>query len=630
MIVKVNRYKNSVLRSNCSVNRSIIALVMCLYIFLPSIDFLPFRYPTVTGKFMVFILATLIIVFLSLVRLLVFENSFTVGPIDISFLLLVGYITLNRYGFQTICGFSIRFYELLGLLALFFIIKSFKNKAHYYWLLIAAVLGADIQIIIGSLQLYGFIEPNSSILRVTGGFFNSGPYSGYLVVIIAIGLQLLKKDELFGNVKKSNNKKLVNIRRSVIRFIIFFNIIGCATIIPALRSRAAYITVFFVIAYVYRKKIRYLFKNTIRKRVVRYLLVLGIMGCMITLPIFMYNFKKGSSEGRVLILKITTEMFKDRPLLGFGYDRFRSNYMLYQSAYFERNIDKKGALRAGNTAYAFNGPLQFSVENGIFGLVILLLTVYVLTGRRGIARRNSQLSEIAKVGILSIFLFSLFSYPSEILPIKLLLVLFVSILSADLAATYRNNFKIKTNLGSKAKGFIMVCLLFCCFMFYKTLKLGKAYYVWHNSHKNYLDRDYNLALEGYTSVYPLFESDGKFLTDYGLVLYLTDNPSGAISMLIKAKDYINNSTIENTLGDCYFEIKDYKNAEISYRRAIRMVPGSFSSHYLLLKMYADSHQTAKAVSIAKTILKLTIKVPSEATQGIINEAQNFLKKEGIN
>ncbi|PXX30682.1 O-antigen ligase [Arenibacter sp. ARW7G5Y1] len=625
MTLKIDCTKIRILRLEHSINLLIVLLLFSLYVFLPSIDFLPFRRSPVTGKFIIFLLATLLIVCLFLGKLKVSDESFSIGRIDISILLLVVYITFNRYFFQPTYGFSIRFYELLGLLALYFVIKSLTPK-HHSWLLIAAIIGANIQIIIGWLQLYGLIESNSSVLKVTGGFFNSGPYSGYLVAVFPIGLQFLKN----GNFLIEDGKKYINIRKAIVHFAVVLNIIGCVTIIPALRSRAAFIVIFFTVGYIYRKNIQSFFEKNTKKRVVKVLLVLGAICCMITSIIFIYNFKKGSTEGRLLILKTTVEMLKDRPVMGFGYDRFHSNYMLYQSEYFEKHNNIKMALRAGNTAYAFNEPLQFSVENGILGLSILLLVLYFLIIRRGTLKENEPLYEMAMAGILSIIIFSLFSYPSKILPIKLVLILYVAILSANQASSFCNRFKPQNKSKSRSFYILLISLSISCLLFYKTLKLAKAYYVWNNSHENYLDKDFNLAVKGYRLIYPFFDTDGKFLTDYGLALYSAKDTYAAINILSNAKNYSNNSVIENVLGNCYKEIEDYKNAEICYQRSINMVPGSFRSHYLLLKMYSDNNQMENAVNVANRILNLKVTVPSETTFEIINGAKNFLKLQGVN
>ena len=631
MTIKIDFTKIRILSLEHRINLLIVLLLISLYVFLPTIDFLPFRRSPVTGKFIVFLLATLIIVCFFLVNLKISDKPFSIDRLDISILLLIVYIILNKYFFQPIYGFSIRFYELLGLLALYFVIKSLRPKYHV-WLLISAIIGADIQIIVGWLQMYGFVEPNSSVLKVTGGFFNSGPYSGYLVAVLPISFIFLKVYKSLGisNALIGGGKKSINAQETIVHFFVVLNIIGCATIIPALKSRAAFITIFFTSFYIYRKEIWRFFKKNTRKKTFKLLLVMGAISCVTASTILLYNFKKSSSEGRLLILKIAVEMLTDRPILGFGHDRFRSSYMLYQSEYFEKHTDKTMALRAGNTAYALNAPLQFSVENGLLGFTVLLVVLYLLIDKSRNLAGNSQLNEIAITGILSVVIFSLFSYPSEILPIKLMLVLFVAIIFTQQVYSINKCLEAKNKSKPRSVYILLISLTTCSLIFYKTLELAEGYREWNNSHENYLNKDYKRAIKGYRLIYPLFDTDGTFLADYGIALYSSKDVNAAIGILSNAKKYSNNSVIETVLGNCYSEIEDYKNAEICYRRSINMVPGSFSSHYLLLKMYLDINQMEKALTVAKSILKLRVKVPSESTFGIINRAKNILNSQGVN
>lgn len=53
------------------------------------------------------------------------------------------------------------------------------------WLLI--VLGC-VEAVWGLRQLYGFASSNHSLYALTGSFFNPGPYSGYLAMILPICL----------------------------------------------------------------------------------------------------------------------------------------------------------------------------------------------------------------------------------------------------------------------------------------------------------------------------------------------------------------------------------------------------------------------------------------------------------
>lgn len=71
-----------------------------------------------------------------------------------------------------------------------------------------------------------------------------------------------------------------------------------------------------------------------------------ILICLCTYLISgLYSYKKDSADGRILIWKISLEMVKDKPILGYGFDGFRKNYMNYQAAYLqEKQLPKQSII----------------------------------------------------------------------------------------------------------------------------------------------------------------------------------------------------------------------------------------------------------------------------------------------
>ena len=585
----------------------LLVLLQAIYILIPSVDFLQFRNPTISGKFIAFLFLIEITTLVFFITQLITKKTVSITLIDLLLAAVFGYITLNRYVFQPSYGFSIRYYELFCLAILYMILKSPGNKSFYYSLFIAVVIGANIQLIIGFLQLYGLIKPNNEFLKVTGGFFNSGPYAGYLAAVFPISLYIIK------NLAPKN----------IVRSLLLFNIIGCICLIPVLKSRACYLAIICSIVFIYRNEIVSIARMGIKNKIIKYLSLALIPIAITGAAYFIFTLKKESSEGRFLILKTSSAMLADKPLLGFGYDRFRTNYMNYQAEYFVNHPNKKETTLASNTVYAFNEPLQFSIENGIPGLILLLVAAYYLLKY---TNKKSDISLIAQSGLLSVVVFSLFSYPSEILPIKLLFFLYISVLAAD----YESPVKITLNLQ---KYIAVILFLSAAGCFYQsvteTLKWTRSYMTWEKAWSDLKNARYTEGEKKLSTIYPVFETNGDFLTDYGLALFLTKNYTQGINVLEQSKKYTNNSVVEATLGNCQKAIRDYTNAEKSYLAASNMTPNSFYNKHLLFALYRENSQNEKAANTAKGILSLEIKVPSEETAQIRNEAKFFLKEHAI-
>lgn len=169
-------------------------IVITLFIALPSVVMPELMHPTQTGKSIVFFYGMMAIGVMVVLRVIT-ESRFTlrINVLDVALLSLLAYITINRYWIQPIHGFSMKYYELIGLSALYIILRGLP-KRFFPYLLLAIIAGGIIQAIYGSLQLWGYYPSHHSGFRMTGSFFNPGPYAGYLASVfpVALGMYLYR------------------------------------------------------------------------------------------------------------------------------------------------------------------------------------------------------------------------------------------------------------------------------------------------------------------------------------------------------------------------------------------------------------------------------------------------------
>ena len=118
--------------------------------------------------------------------------------------------------------------------------------------------------------------------------------------------------------------------------------------------------------------------------------------------------------------------------------------------------------------------------------------------------------------------------------------------------------------------------------------------------------------------------------NYGKALSIAKQNKEAIQILEEAKQYLNTTIIETTLGDAYKETKHYKKAAIAYQHAANMIPARFYPLYLKAKLYEDSGNKEKAIVIANIILNKEVKIPSTAIKEIKAEMREIIVKTSIN
>src|SRR5690606_29482515 len=155
------------------------------------------------------------------------------------------------------------------------------------------------------------------------------------------------------------------------------------------------------------------------------------------------------------------------------------------------------ALVADNTYYAFNEFIQFITEQGVFGFIILLSVLFFIIKTAAVEEKKG-LSIIIKISLLSIGVFAFFSYPMEILPIKLILV----VLLASLAKLNQNkmklfqNFKISAPMNLFLKTSLVFGVLLTTFFSFKSInRLNTSFKNWEFALNSYQYGDYESAIQ---------------------------------------------------------------------------------------------------------------------------------------
>jgi O-antigen polymerase len=660
---------------------------------------------TQSGKSIIFLWTIAIISVLALIR---FWLNPAVIDIDLSIVDLLLFFFILYVLFRndwTELRHSLLFLELAGLAILYFTLRQQSNQASL-WILLALSVGGLVQAIYGNLQLWGYFPSNHGIFKMTGSFFNPGPYSGYLAAVFPISLGFYLFNIPFSIIPKQNPTylKLISFFNFTIALFYkitlkthFFNnnnreisppeeqkrssmqsgyvtmksfylitIICICLVLPASRSRAAWIAVTVSSLYLISEKFQLFqqIKTYFNTRLKKLSLLFSLVILFITIGAGLYHFKKGSADGRLLIWKVSAEMVKDKPVFGHGYDGFKKHYMDYQAEYFKKNPDSEEAMFAGDNNYAFNEPIQLMVENGAIGILLLIATILLVFFRKyrilesketreesiyqkpeeiyslsppsdqiSIRQREQEqyLLHISRAVILSIMVFGLFSYPMQILPIKICLAVSFAITTATLRRKGKTNIlqPICTNkkIQLALKSILSLgCFGLLCLATGHLTHIKTAYTNWKNAFDLYNIGIYDECLSDYKKAYPLLKTNGDFMTNYGKALSMAGKHVEAVEVLQLASKYYPNAVVYNALGDSYKKLEQTNQAEQAYLHAWHMNPSRFYSKYLLAKLYNETGQKEKAIEVAKELLKKDIKVGSTAIEEIKEEMKKIIEK----
>jgi O-antigen polymerase len=587
--------------------------------------------PTQTPKTFVFLYGGIVIGSLFTLNCLCRKNDarFHIISIDIVAGLLFVFILVNRYFLQEMAGFSFRFYELMGLVLLYIMIRQTESK-YIPWYFLAIILGGLLQAVYGNLQLYGYFPSLHRDFNITGGFFNPGPYAGYLgsVFPVALGLWLYRTRLLHGEARDGLEIK-PSFFSSYSLWVYTGIVAGVAIllVLPAAQSRAGLLAVAAGSAYLLYR--RYggaewlsLQLNTPLKKLVSVSLAVVILAG--TFAGF-YLIKQDSADGRMLIWKATALLIQEQPVTGLGFDRFQAGYMNAQAAYFMNHPGDPDAPLAADNRYAFNEFLQFAAEQGVIGLALLFLVGILIIRTKG--QSNSIWLIISKAGILATVVFGLFSYPAQILPIKLNLVLFLAVVASFGKPIRIRAISIPEKVKPWLKGSLLVVVLAGAIAGILHLnELRNASKTWKLGLDLYNSGNIEQSLLAYERVEPVFNRKGDFLMNYGKALSMAGVHEKAIQVLNKAENHLNNTIIQTALGDSYKALERFDKSEQAYLLAGHMLPDRFYPKYLLATLYEETGRWDKAVSLAMELVSKEPKIESTAVHEIKQEMAMLLER----
>jgi len=493
------------------------------------------------------------------------------------------------------------YFTIFGLLLLLFILSGFiyghnlrKGSLVDSMIILKGVfLIVMAQCIYGLLQYLTLFPSNHYAFSITGSFENPTGFSAVLSISFPIGLFLSL------NSKKSERKLYV-----------FCLVIVClALFLSGSRSGIlSIITSSLVLLIIHSDSI----KNLILRK--KRILIL-IVFFLILLAIVLFYSKQNSATSRLYIWKISTEIIKDKPILGHGYGKFKAVFMDYQAKYFISNPNSSYSFFADNIKHPFNEFLKFIVEFGILGFAILL--ILIIFWFRKVIKSANKLKCISISGMTAFLTFAFFSYPLQYPPIWLLLALYALL-----------PFSLNVSYYKCLSWFIRPLILVICIFgtIYFTQKM-LAEMRWKKISEKSLDGETTAMLPEYPKLKAILKSNPYFLYNYGAELNVAGKYSESIQVLKECKSKFNDYDLQMLLADNYYNIGEIDMSIQTYIYASNMIPCRFLPLYHLFDIYRETKQDRKAEKLALNIVNKKVKIPSNTIRQIKSLARVYLDSQ---
>lgn len=474
-------------------------------------------------------------------------------------------------------------------------------------LCVASILCYGLLIeIYGFLQLYGFAVSNNLNFKSTGPFDNPGPFAIFLICLmpLAIAVYRLKGKHYW-----------------IIRTIAFLFLIGLFLLIPALDSRTSLIiAVFIAFSLFYVFKAAY-FKRYYKMALPALVLILPVIGYLLFL------YKSGSSNGRLLIYKITFHAIDEAKIFGHGVGSYPALFGRYQIAYYRSGTASLTDIRhADKVIYAYNDYLQIVFESGLIGLLLYSLIIFTLfrsfNWQRSLNRLRLGLGlELGMVlSAAAIWISALFAYPLEQIEHSLLLISVI----ACLGSINNKGYMIKVSI-TVIYAYLVVGVVFFTVSVRQGYQSLVSYRSLANAINEYNQKDYKSACRSFEGLKLTLIHDELYLSSFGKALFEEGLYKESLSLLFQAQQLTVDEFVFLTIADDYLALRKISEAEKYYKRAEQFLPNRLFPKFKLLNFYIKLNRTNEAKNYALQILAAPIINQSDAVKEIRAKADQYLQ-----
>lgn len=524
--------------------------------------------------------------------------------------------------------------KLLLLLLLFILYFQLKNllvtfRSAEFVLTLLLITSSLIECFIGLGQLYGFIPSNHGIFKITGTFFNPGPYSGFVGMIFPLSLQrtihfikiesrlrflILRLLSDSGRFFKFKSKIWLEYLLGLISMI---TVITTLLVLPAAMSRASWLGLIAGSLWVLmqQNQVRDSVKRLLNSKSKKLLAVIVLTGFLIGSGVGLYILKPESANGRILLWKSALRAMNEHPL-GVGIGKFGSAVGGTQAFYFESgNATQSEIDRADVPFFAFNEYLQMGVESGLFSLALFFAMLFLTLRNTFLRKRHGHFG-----ALISFSIFAFFSYPLSVLPLAIALVFLLAMSNTSPSTSSKAQHHQLTVVlfpycsVSTSKLFKVLCmaLIIACFVDrFPTYNAWKKWGMCKLLIGTGLSYEASVDLK---ALYPYLSDNPEYLFDYARSLSMAGYHAESNRILVQTLAFIGDPMIYCIYGKNFQALKNYDEAEINFRKAYNIAPNRLYPLFLLSKLYVLKGETFKAREVANKIQTHKIIVPSLAIE----------------
>ena len=324
----------------------------------------------------------------------------------------------------------------------------------------------------------------------------------------------------------------------------------------------------------------------------------------------MFFHKKNSAIGRTLIWQVTADLIRDNIFIGGGSSNFYKSYMICQAEYFIHHKDSIYGLLAGNVTHPFNEYLLLIAKYGFLSLLLLgLASAFIM--------RKVQLHNPYVLCIISISIFSLFSYPLQYPFIWIILIYCVVQIDKK---------KQSVMFVSRKWTFILLTLIATSnlYLFFRDVQFE---FTWNNIAQHSLNGEFREVKSKYQKLYESWNGNHLFLYNYAAELSISGESEESNKVLDRTILFWNDYDIQMLYADNCAKLGEDEARERHLKIASNMCPNRFLPLFNLHELYVQNNRIQEALEIARYLLVKEVKIQSPTVFSIKNKMKKYVEKQ---
>jgi O-antigen polymerase len=309
---------------------------------------------------------------------------------------------------------------------------------------------------------------------------------------------------------------------------------------------------------------------------------------------FLYHFKQASSEGRLMVWKISLDLAAQKPIFGQGTFTFEKTYNLAQANYFQSGkATADEVFSAAHIRVPYNDYLLSFIEGGSIGFLLFVAFIGSLLWLFRNKTKDDLIVRTAYTGVLAFSIMSLFNSQYYVTSVVAVLIFYAGLLCS--ISEVKN---LKINAKIVAITLIVLGLYFLKSQ-YEMARAARNVKIASTFSRKEQPEKAIFILEKVSETLVLSD---QMWWNHAAALYNKKDYANSLEKYQKTAQFTSDPDLFMDMGDCYMQLGNYPEAIKKCSLAMNIVPNRMKPKFMLMNIFAVQKDSTNTLKLASEIL----------------------------